>query len=119
MANKLNRGNKPFVPYSGTLPAKQTAIVTGGPKVEIDYPKEREVVSSQQYTFRISTSGPAEKIEVSIGGGLWQPCRKADGQWWYDWQGYSSKKYDIQARALSSDGKKYMSSFRSFIVSIK
>lgn len=85
----------------------------------IDYPQEDEVITSQHYTFRISAPISALKVDVSIDGGNWQPCRKSMGYWWFDWDNYKSKKYAMHARLHANYGTKPFSSLRRFIVKLK
>ena len=85
----------------------------------IDYPQEDEVITSQHYTFRMSAAISAVKVDVSIDGGNWQPCRKSQDHWWFDWENYTSKRYAMHARLHSIDGSKHFSSLRRFVVKLK
>ena len=87
--------------------------------VIIDYPQEDEVITSQHYTFRMSAAISAVKVDVSIDGGNWQPCRKSQDHWWFDWENYKSKNYAMHARLHSIDGGKHFSSLRRFVVKLK
>ena len=79
------------------------AVATG---ITVDYPRERELVISSDYTFRIEAKG-ARQVEISIDDNAWQPCRQADGYWWYDWKGYMSGQHQAVARIQpENDGQK-------------
>lgn len=78
----------------------------GAAEIAVDYPQERECITSPDYTFRIE-AGTAGRVEISIDANEWQPCRKADGYWWYDWSGYMSGKHQAVARIQpQNDGQK-------------
>ena len=92
-------------------PIAATAIV-------LDYPKERERVTSPDYTFRIEAKG-ASQVEISIDDNVWQPCRQADGYWWYDWSGYMSGKHQAVARSQAqNDDQPATSQTRRFRVEL-
>jgi hypothetical protein len=77
--------------------------------ITLDYPKERECVISPEYTFRIEAKA-ASRVEISIDDNVWQPCRQADGYWWYDWSGYMSGKHQAIAKIQpQNDGQKSIS----------
>jgi len=87
--------------------------------VVVDYPREKEAVVSFEYTFRIGASPDAARVEVSIDGADWQPCRESVGFWWYDWSGYSSKAArQLQARVTTHDGRVVTSEPRRFGVKL-
>jgi hypothetical protein len=72
--------------------------------VIMDYPRDGEIITSSDYTFRLSASDEAQMVEVSIDGGPWQECRKAGGHFWFDWAHYMSGRHEIAGRAwLFSD----------------
>ena len=74
--------------------------------ITVDYPQERESVVSRDYTFRIEAKA-ASRVEISIDDNEWQPCRQADGYWWYDWSGYLPGKHHAVARIQpQNDGQK-------------
>lgn len=75
-------------------------------EITMDYPQERERVTSPDYTFRIEAKG-ASRVEISIDQNEWQPCRQAEGYWWYDWSGYMSGKHQAISRIQpQNDGQK-------------
>lgn len=87
--------------------------------VSVDYPQEKEVVTSFEYTFRIGAGPDVSRVEVSIDGGQWQPCRESVGFWWYDWSGYAAKAArQLSARATTQDGRIVESQTRRFSVKL-
>jgi len=87
-------------------------------EIAVDYPQERERVISPDYTFRIAVKG-ASQVEISIDDNVWQPCRQADGYWWYDWSGYMSGKHQAVARIQAQiDGHQSTSQTRRFRVEL-
>ena len=83
-------------------------------QVFIDFPREGEKVASNVYSFRIGTSPQASRVEVSIDGGDWLPCRNASGYWWHDWICFSAGDHQISARAFLPDGTSANSKPRAF-----
>ncbi len=82
-----------------------TRIVTIEAHVNMDYPKETEVITSPFYTLRFSASNETHSVEVSIDGGPWQPCRQAAGHFWFDWANYMSGRHEIEVRARLHGGQ--------------
>lgn len=95
---------------AGEAAAKAPKITTS---VIIDYPLEREIISSAVYTFRLSALTPAS-VEISFDGQEWRPCRESVGFWWYDWAGYQGGTYTVQARMVGQDGRITSSKLRQF-----
>ena len=83
--------------------------------VKLDFPAENETVFSRNYTFRISAM-QAQSVEVSVNHGSWLPCRPCAGYWWFDWSGYSSGDYELEARAKLPDSHGETSLLRRFRV---
>jgi len=103
------------MPMKKASERKEPAVAT---TVTVDYPKERESVISPDYTFRIDAKG-AGRVEISIDQNEWQPCRQAEGYWWYDWAGYMSGKHQAVARIQpQSDGQKTTSRIVRFQVEL-
>jgi hypothetical protein len=75
--------------------------------VTVDFPLEREIVTSAEYTVRISTTA-VQGVEVSIDGKEWRPARESVGFWWYDWSGYGAGPHTVEARIPS--GKRFLKS---------
>lgn len=71
--------------------------------VVIEYPKEKEIIVHPSYTIKIGTN-KNNNVEISIDSGDWQPCRFAEGFWWYDWSNYSDGKHRIVARIFDDTG---------------
>jgi hypothetical protein len=87
-------------------------------EIAVDYPQDREIVTSREYTFRIA-AGEASRVEISIDDNVWQPCRQADGYWWYDWSGYMSGKHQAVAKIQpQNDGQKSTSAACRFRVEL-
>ncbi len=89
------------------------------PKLEVEYPPADEVVTSDHYTLRISSTEALVEAEVSIDRGSWQPCRHACGLWWYDWTGYGAGPHQVAARGIARDGRALNSMLRRFTVAFR
>ncbi|MBI3547536.1 MAG: hypothetical protein HY078_00645 [Elusimicrobia bacterium] len=85
------------------------------PNVAVDHPRDDERILSNEYSIRISAA-PAGKVEISIDGGEWQPCREAVGHWWYDWSGYGPGRHRVVARLQPLSGRKVRSMTSHFLV---
>jgi hypothetical protein len=83
--------------------------------VQVDYPMEGEMISYRTYTFRISAN-PTERVEISIDGEEWLPCRQSVGYWWYDWCHFSAGLHSLQARIPSAGIRELKSKPRQFTV---
>jgi hypothetical protein len=101
--NKRFRNSMPSA-SKGPAPIKQTATENSPAKITIDFPKEGESINSMHYSFKIATHIPGVKVDVSLNGGGWVPCREAAGHWWFDWSAYSTGTYKLQARAALPGG---------------
>lgn len=75
------------------------------PQIGIDYPQQDEVISSPQYSIRISAPKNATAVELAIDQDVWQPCRESVGFWWFDWAGYEPGEHELIARYKGPDGK--------------
>ena len=84
-------------------------------RVTVDYPQSGEVVTSPQYTIRI-TSDEASTVQVFIDGEPWLPCRLATDRWWYDWSDFLPGKHQVKARANMDDGEIVTSRLIDFVV---
>lgn len=98
--SKLMKKMRPERPAAGGAPARDT-----GGRVTLDHPVSGEKVLSRGYTLRAGTVGEAEKVEISIDDGAWQPCRFSVGYWWYDWAGYSEGRHQAEVRARLKNGR--------------
>jgi len=96
-------------PRRKAKPAKQKRYV------RVDYPMEGEMITYRTYTFRLSAR-PAERVEISIDGEEWLPCRQSVGYWWYDWCHFSAGLHSLQARIASAGNRELKSKPRQFIV---
>lgn len=83
------------------------ADYVGTQYVGVDYPQVGEILTSPQYSIRISTSA-TEGVDISIDGKEWQPCRESVGFWWHDWSGFGAGVHTVVARIAV--GKRYLKS---------
>lgn len=83
------------------------AVKTG--RAVLDHPREGEIITAQNYTFRVGATGDIARVEISINAGPWQPCRNSVGYWWYDWSGYTGGRYQAVVRAQAKDGQVFTS----------
>ncbi len=97
-----------------TTATAKTAAVKG---VCIDYPLNNDNVYCGHYCFRIGTVGNSEWVKVSVNGGPWQHCRRANGYWWYDWWNFQTGSFFAEAIALV-DGKEVKTAKRKFKVTL-
>lgn len=82
-----------------------TRIATIEAHVNMDYPKENEVITSSTYTLRFEASNETQQVEVSIDRGPWQPCRQSSGYFWFDWSNYMAGRHEIAIRARQLNGQ--------------
>ena len=86
--------------------------------IKVDFPQDKEVVTSPYYTFRIEARD-ASQVEISIDNSAWQDCRPAEGYWWHDWSGYMSGNHQAVARIQpQDDGQMETSRITSFRVEL-
>ena len=81
--------------------------VPGKHYVGLDFPQVGEILTSPQYSIRVSTSA-TQGVSISIDGKEWKPCRESVGFWWYDWSGFSAGVHTVVARI--SVGKRFLKS---------
>ena len=96
-----------------------TRNVTVEAHVIMEYPKEREIVISPNYSFRLSASDEAQMVEVSVDGDPWQACRKTGSHYWFDWENYLSGRHEIAARAWLFSDQIEESAVRHVIVDLE
>lgn len=84
-------------------PVKKVTLTQPDAVTKIDYPINGENINSHHYSIRISTNASG-RVEVSIDGGDWLPCRTAVGFWWYDWHHIPSGPHKIVARVIDDAG---------------
>jgi hypothetical protein len=82
----------------------------------IVYPVGRQIITSETYTMKIYTCVSVQKVDLLIDETEWKSCRESGGFWWFDWFGYSSKEYTLQAYATLTDETKRSSSIIKFSV---
>ncbi len=95
------------VPQAAPAP-KPRAAKAPKKQVVIDHPIEGEIIRSHTYTFRIGAT-PTDRVEVSIDGKEWRPCRPSVGYWWFDWSGYNAGPHRIKAR-IPGAGNRFVAS---------
>lgn len=80
-------------------------LLSSKPKeyVVIDYPKDGDKILPYQYSVRIGAS--EGDVEISIDDKPWQPCRKNQGYYWFDWQKISLGMHTCIARKKLASGK--------------
>jgi len=83
----------------------------------IDYPLNNDTVYCGHYCFRIGTVGNSEWVKVSVNGGPWIDCRRANGYWWYDWWNFQTGSFFAEALALVN-GKEVKTAKRKFKVTL-
>jgi hypothetical protein len=87
-------------------------------EITMDYPQEKERITSPEYTFRVAARA-ASRVEISIDGTDWQACRPASGYWWFDWSGYMSGEHQAVAKIQpQNDGQKSTSETCRFLVEL-
>jgi len=79
--------------------------------VVIDYPKNLETITSNNYTVRIGASN-CLNVEISIDDQPWQNCRHSVGYWWYDWHNIQPGNHQITARMNLGNGNYLISKRR-------
>jgi hypothetical protein len=57
------------------------------PEISVEHPRigQRSYFPESEYQVLDSS---IEGLEISIDDGRWNPCRRGDGCWSYDWTGY-------------------------------
>ncbi|MDD5304965.1 MAG: hypothetical protein PHS14_17850 [Elusimicrobia bacterium] len=67
------------------------------PEISVEHPGigQRSYFPESEYQVLDSS---IEGLELSIDGGAWQPCRRCDGCWSFDWTGYQSGRRQAVVR---------------------
>lgn len=103
---------KTATPKTNTTPAATTNKLTNATEyVVVDYPKNLETLTSRQYTVRIGASD-CTGLDISVNDQPWQPCRWANGYWWFDWNNYTSGTHQLVARLHKRNGEYLISKRR-------
>lgn len=85
--------------------------------VGIDYPYAGEMIAlGQSYSFRITAPADSKEVRLSIDDGEWQPCRKDDGHWWFDWTAHAQGEHIAVSRVIEVDGSMIVTQPRLFKV---
>jgi hypothetical protein len=107
VVKKRKTAKKPAVKKSTTaLPADQTyKPINPDAYLVIDYPVEADIIKNGHYAIRIGASHNGY-VEISFNKGEWNPCRYADGYWWFDWVYFTPGNYVLSARMIDPRGNK-------------
>ena len=85
------------------IETKERPAAASATMVAVSYPKDKEVITSAVYTFRIDACA-AGHVEISIDNKEWHTCRQAEGYWWYDWANYAPGRHQAAARLKPHHG---------------
>ena len=83
----------------------------------VDYPANNETVYCGHYCFRLGSLREVPYMRVSVNGGLWQDCRRANGYWWFDWWNFQTGTFTVEAMS-EIDGKQVKTAKRKFKVTL-
>lgn len=120
LAERISRLNNEVVPETEEemvklalkkKPAVKKAETQTQDYVVIDYPKNLETITSNNYTVRIGASN-CLNVEISIDDQPWQNCRHSVGYWWYDWHNIQPGNHQLTARMNLGDGNYLISKRR-------
>lgn len=90
-------------PPQKKTPVKKVTLSQPETFVNIDHPTNGEIIGAHHYSIRISTNASG-KVDISIDGGDWQPCRSSVGFWWFDWHHIPSGSHKIVVRIVDDVG---------------
>lgn len=82
----------------------------------IDYPHAGEEVGPGPYSMRITAPDDAREVRLSVDDGPWQPCRRENGHWWFDWSGDRPGEHVAVTRMIEDDGSLLIGQPRLFTV---
>lgn len=94
-----------------TTKTPKTKIVDTNEYVVVDYPKNLETITSWHYAVRVGASD-CTGVDISIDDQPWQPCRNANGYWWFDWNHYQAGTHQLVARMHKRNGEYLISKRR-------
>lgn len=83
----------------------------------IDYPMNNDTVFCGHYCFRLGSLRDVPYMRISINGGPWQECRRANGYWWFDWWNFQTGSFTAEA-CSEIDGKTVKTAKRKFKVTL-
>ena len=76
--------------------------------VAVEFPKHGEIVRSEEYSIRVAAPAEAERVDLSVDGGPFQPCRYDEGRWREDsadyGTGYGTGYHTAVVRARFNSG---------------
>lgn len=96
LLGKLLKGDA-TMPKTAKKPAQQPRPPAPAGRITLDHPAENETIGKSHYAVRITTSD-CERVEISIDGGGWTPCRNSAGHWWHDLYGLNAGEHKLAAR---------------------
>lgn len=87
-------------------PVRRAAVKKArkAPATKVEFPQEYETIAPPHYTVRIAAPQEASRVEMSLNGEEWTPCREALGLWWFDWTGFEPGPHLLVARVVDQDG---------------
>lgn len=101
-----------------TVKAVKTADENKATKIIcIDYPMANETVYCGHYCFRLGSLKEVPYMRVSVNGGPWQDCRRANGYWWFDWWNFQTGSFTLEASS-EYEGKTIKTAKRKFKVTL-
>ena len=97
---------------AATTKAAKTRLIETDEYVVIDYPRNLEtILTGHNYGVRIGASN-CNGMDISINDQPWQPCRSAEGYWWFDWANFPAGTHQIVARMHKPNGEYLISKRR-------
>lgn len=83
----------------------------------IEYPLEGEEVRSRSYMLRVDAADDAVEVEAEMdGSGVWFPCGRRSGKWWFEAKGLRNGHYEIAVRSRNRFELNWTQSSRRFLV---
>src|SRR2546426_249189 len=70
----------------------------------IQSPRSHERIIGRAYDIRVAACA-ASRVEVSINGSPWQPCRVGREGWSFPWSGFDPGDYMIRVQACDERGR--------------
>jgi hypothetical protein len=113
---KNDRDSFTMTDHTGSKHSDKTRAFQSRPAVQVEFPREGDVIAQPSYTFQIKATPESDGMEVSIDKGAWMRCRESLGLWWYDWSGFDAGEHELEARTRMSEGLSTISAPRRFSV---
>ena len=106
---------KTRAPRAAAPKALKTPKAAKSPAVLLDYPQAGEAVRPGHYAVRVAAK-PEVRVEVSVDGAPFQPCREAVGYYWFDWTPATPGEHTLVARAKNGGPRYAVSEERTVLV---